>query len=1464
MTLRPLVCGQRPPTIEMLPKLSPGSSPDGEACGEPNPNPLSGLSQPRYNYQYKTRSSKDSRLTWALREESRSNFIYPSLSMSIDRHSPSPSSPSESSSAPSSPSSPIKWELRSDDEAVEEDEEVGVQCMKKEADPFDLGEVLIRKEMKSKFEEEERQRRIVEFTKIRNAGRITLMNNAIVQPEEMFSSQTLSSPPSSPQDPRKLRRAFLDQKPLQLVESGEELFVKLMKRKARLTAVRSIMGDKVSAVSNNTDVESEYLRQRRVLSELLARLKSSSGAEPLASNELADGILCYRVLNADHSAELVDDGEQAKEEEEDEDEEENAQKQKQPQQQQQEKLPRTNLSSPAAHNTRLGSLDAIIGDATAASSFIAQQTSSSPVADLALARVALRSPGGSLLLPSRGGSGSGGDEQQRGGSAVPYLATRREKQLAADSLSLAQLRVGLAPESFINRARPTEKRRAAPFPSSSSSSSSSTISTGSSASTTAMREDNNTLVLDLLDFGIGDEHGACLGQSLNELPSLHKLLLRGNRLSLKSVAVIAKNVSCTSLAHLDLSSNNLAGASQPLAALFRRHNVIQHLNVSDCRLGDAEFADLCGAFAFGYAACTVYPSLATFAHFSRNTFAEAADHLKQAEQQQEGVVAPRMRLRELIAAKNEIGTKGVAALADFLCNQNAPMTIKTVNLSWNLINSKAAELLADAVNRNPFIHLTALDLSCNSITEAGGQALGCMLYSTARLESLLLSQNQISSRACFVFSKSLKGHPSMKVLDLSQNALGEAGARALFRTILGGLRCFVMMRACSYSLVDKIFDHRNPSLDSPYTLSMASPYDAAVLQNLISLAEDDPSHCRFVSVAHDGRPLQVSVSHGEAWLATAGGGKERWHPPSTGTLVVGFAFVMAPPTLETRAPDAAVKLVHLIVNGGRTEADRKNWLRLLCADLSCTTAQAQAMINFFVEKGVIGLGGLTRTDCIAAMWANLVDTENMFDLLFKNLDAAARQKVLYMMTFELFKFNWVNPSGYWRLNLANPAHRETCLRIIAINEQESSFGRLQSGRGDTSQHGDWNNFRNIHYFSGVEEKSSGKGGGGEGGEEDDDNTDNNNNNDDDDDEEEEPFLMTRAFIDKLPFSGMLSFDYVSTRRPFMDAPPEDKDSEDNDDDESSLSQSSSPRSPLLSPRSPSQSPRSLQASESEASVGLKFFADQGSTSTGSATTATGSQGPSLGQRGVSIVTDDEMTLLLSQLGLSLRVRCVPPQTMFVLLFLQFASVKYYFTTQQVCVLLDCFGLDDALQARVLTVLFSRIWDLHNFDRIMRHLPSRKAQQEALSRLGYLNVMNPLKPAMDYAIDLRYLDNRAMLVFLLQTAPTEVSDQIREDPDTEVACNTMYGSLNRVLTTVRAEVMRFNYGEVGERTLSNNVSWNLRRDALPQFLVGTKPLPKGLFDVIRFYQKMAAENELSIGPLELQYEAYLKKKAKKTR
>ena len=512
------------------------------------------------------------------------------------------------------------------------------------------------------------------------------------------------------------------------------------------------------------------------------------------------------------------------------------------------------------------------------------------------------------------------------------------------------------------------------------------------------------------------------------------------------------------------------------------------------------------------------------------------------------------------------------------------------------------------------------------------------------------------------------------------------------------------------------------------------------------------------------------------------------------------------------------------------------------------------------------------------------------------------------------------------------------LKLVAINEKESSFSRLHSGRGDTSQNGDWSNFRNVRYLKeGQDRNGSGKkskstaakqqqqqqapSSAASEGEEDEDEDedragDDTGGNDNGKGALDEPFLMSGEFVDKLPLSGFLVFDYVSTRRPGEELVLEQAarghsgpsgeqqqqqqqqytgDSELGMDraevgldffadalDVAPPSLSASPSaSPLFSaiaasaatPGTPVPTDKDTDqvASDNSNSRRTSVVARRGSvmtetetgTGTGTATatataTATG-PGENLNRDASLIISDDDFLRLMDDLGLSLRERCQPPQTMFVLLFLQFASTKFYFTTKRVCVLMDTFSSNYVLQGRLVSCLFSRIWDLYNFDAVMRHM-STKGQREVISRLGILNVMNPLKPALDYRIDMRHMDQRVMLVYLLQVAPTEASDQIREDPNTELSVTTMYGAINRVLTTPQREVLLFNFGEVGERAVSNFVSWNLRREALDRFLVGTKPVTKGVFDVVRMYGKLAQEGELSVGPIELQYEAYAKKKA----
>lgn len=97
--------------------------------------------------------------------------------------------------------------------------------------------------------------------------------------------------------------------------------------------------------------------------------------------------------------------------------------------------------------------------------------------------------------------------------------------------------------------------------------------------------------------------------------------------------------------------------------------------------------------------------------------------------------------------------------------------------------------------------------------------------------------------------------------------------------------------------------------------------------------------------------------------------------------------------------------------------------------------------------------------------------------------------------FEKYRFNWLNCSGNWHFDLGNKKHREIFLQLAALNSFESRFSKENSGRGDTSQKGNWSNYRNESYCG------------------------------------ESDFVLDESFTSDLPYSGSLLFDYVSSTRP---------------------------------------------------------------------------------------------------------------------------------------------------------------------------------------------------------------------------------------------------------------------------------------------------------------------------------------------
>ena len=202
--------------------------------------------------------------------------------------------------------------------------------------------------------------------------------------------------------------------------------------------------------------------------------------------------------------------------------------------------------------------------------------------------------------------------------------------------------------------------------------------------------------------------------------------------------------------------------------------------------------------------------------------------------------------------------------------------------------------------------------------------------------------------------------------------------------------------------------------------------------------------------------------------------------------------------------------------------------------------------------------------------------------------------------------------------------------------------------------------------------------------------------------------------------------------------------------------------------------------------------------------------------------------------------------------LQLAVIQDYFTTGDVLSILDCFNEDANTQVKVIICMFSRIKNLESFDVIMRHLTA-PAVQELVHKLGWLNILNPLKPSHDYILCQKYWDNRITTLKILELAGSESGDQLKEHPRTELHLINMYASIGRIVQEPSNKVLRVTYCEVGERPCPPE--WNKRKQLLSFFLIGTNPIDNNVFKTIQMYKEVEAAGMLGMGPIDLQYMEY---------
>lgn len=149
-----------------------------------------------------------------------------------------------------------------------------------------------------------------------------------------------------------------------------------------------------------------------------------------------------------------------------------------------------------------------------------------------------------------------------------------------------------------------------------------------------------------------------------------------------------------------------------------------------------------------------------------------------------------------------------------------------------------------------------------------------------------------------------------------------------------------------------------------------------------------------------------------------------------------------------------------------------------------------------------------------------------------------------------------------------------------------------------------------------------------------------------------------------------------------------------------------------------------------------------------------------------------------------------------------------------------------------------------------------AIRKVIDAIGVLNICNPLRPSLEYHLSMKYADNRIFIHTMCTLASNESGDQIKEHPKTEVLIIDLFAAMGRIVQDERDSMVRFTYCEIGERSCVP--AWNLRRDYVSKFLVGTQPMDTAsVFRELAIYKELEAAGALGFGPLDLQYREYLK-------
>ncbi|GMH80133.1 hypothetical protein TrST_g12153 [Triparma strigata] len=179
-----------------------------------------------------------------------------------------------------------------------------------------------------------------------------------------------------------------------------------------------------------------------------------------------------------------------------------------------------------------------------------------------------------------------------------------------------------------------------------------------------------------------------------------------------------------------------------------------------------------------------------------------------------------------------------------------------------------------------------------------------------------------------------------------------------------------------------------------------------------------------------------------------------WQVPREGKLYVEFVGVPSPPTADEIGSDEGIDSLVTNIMSAKDESDRQKLFEVATRDckIFLTAAQAQRLVDEIKH-------GFQKIDAVRMLLPQLSSATEAVRFVESNLDWEGKL-LLRIALGQGWKPIMGMLSGHYDLDFTQGKDRTASKKLSEQATLENRFSQFESGRMDTSQRGNWENYRN--------------------------------------------------------------------------------------------------------------------------------------------------------------------------------------------------------------------------------------------------------------------------------------------------------------------------------------------------------------------------------------------------------------------